>query len=59
MIYKCLYDPTIKSWMTENTDIVSIYNADSLDELCYLIQEDLILDSVIYDIFYCYIEENR
>jgi hypothetical protein len=60
--YECIWNELDETWLTRREeDGVELYHykAETLDKLTDLIQEDLELDSTVYDIFNCYIEEWR
>lgn len=60
--YECIWNELDETWLTRREeDGVELYHykADNLDILAYLIEAELTLDSTVYDIFNCYIEEWR
>jgi hypothetical protein len=60
--YECIWNELDEIWLIrreENGEELYHYKAETLDVLTDLIQEDLVLDSTVYDIFNCYVEEWR
>lgn len=60
--YECIWNERDETWLTRRErDGIEIYHykAENLDILTDLIQEDLVLDNTVYDIFNCYIEKWR
>jgi hypothetical protein len=64
-LYQCFYDREDEIWITEikydenDEDARCRYSACSLDTVVDMIQDDLMDNRAVYDIFYCYIREDK
>lgn len=63
-IYECIWDRECEIWImkfeSEKFEKLAYpYSAPTLEILVDYIQEDLVVDSAVYDIFYCHIKESE